>query len=280
MAAVARAPMNDDFLDSLLSDCEPTTFESSNGFSPFEFPIASMPEDKDMFTSPSITPSIVPPSMSPTQGKVKMVAPPEMKLERAPSPDSVRTAPGSPKESLKRSFEDALSKDTIESKVLKVAKEGDVAQPPGKKAKKQEDRRERKNQREKQRRTELNSLFDNMVDLLGLPKETKADKVTVLASAINTIRQLRSTIRPELLQMVNERVVFDAPVSEVCETVQAIVKREVQAQQPMQAQPKAPHVPQPVVMAPLAVVASTPCVVPASIDDLTYFDPGSVFADM
>lgn len=53
-------------------------------------------------------------------------------------------------------------------------------------------RRLRKNSREKQRRQEVNILFEALVDLLGLPAESKSDKVTILATGINTIKTLRA----------------------------------------------------------------------------------------
>ena len=40
-------------------------------------------------------------------------------------------------------------------------------------------RRERKNNREKQRRLEVNVMFDRLMDLLELPKDSKSDKVKV-----------------------------------------------------------------------------------------------------
>lgn len=277
--------LNDDFLDSLLTDCEPTTANDLvgvSGFSPFEFPIKC----NTAFTSPSITPSNVAPSMSPSQSKTISGPIPEMKLERAPSPDSVSVP-------TKRAFDDII--ECSSPKALKVTLVDGGASPkggpPATKKRKQEDRRERKNQREKQRRTELNALFDNMVDLLGLPKETKADKVTVLASAINTIRQLRSTIRPELLELVQERNLFSVPVPETCEAAQQAVKKQQEAAQhvvpvpaDVVAQPAPVRVtvvapPQPVLAA-QPVFLQQPAAPSASIDDLTYFDPGSVFADM
>lgn len=278
MTATMR--MNDDFLDTLLTDCEPTT-ANDLGFSPFEFPVS---KDNSAYTSPTITPTIVLPTMSPkTKTSSNLLIIPEMKLERAASPDSSAQHPGSPMMVIptKRAFDDIIDSSDMSSDVLKVTLDAN-GNPPTKK-RKQEDRRERKNQREKQRRTELNALFDNMVDLLGLPKETKADKVTVLASAINTIRQLRSTSSPELLELVQERTAVNVPVETTCEAAQ----QAVQKQQPVVEQLPAPS--QPVLQAqvpayheqmmyqPATPVLSAPM---PSVEDLTYFDPGSVFADM
>jgi hypothetical protein len=52
-------------------------------------------------------------------------------------------------------------------------------------------RRERKNNREKQRRLEVNIMFDRLMKMLGLPKDSKSDKVKVLSHAIETISELR-----------------------------------------------------------------------------------------
>ena len=52
-------------------------------------------------------------------------------------------------------------------------------------------RRERKNNREKQRRLEVNIMFDRLMKLLNLSKDSKSDKVKVLNQAIETIMSLR-----------------------------------------------------------------------------------------
>ena len=52
-------------------------------------------------------------------------------------------------------------------------------------------RRERKNNREKQRRLEVNIMFDRLMKMLQLPKDSKSDKVKVLNNAIETISGLR-----------------------------------------------------------------------------------------
>ena len=289
----AVAVMNDDFLDTLLTDCEPDS-ASDMGYSPFEFPISSKRDSA--YTSPSITPSIVAPTISPSQTKTLCGPIPEMELERSASPDSSAQNPGSPTCSFpsKRAFDDAFDNQEVLKVTIDDDDDDDDGVPVKGKKRKQEDRRERKNQREKQRRTELNALFDNMVDLLGLPKETKADKVTVLASAINTIRQLRSTMRPEVIQMVQERNLCKATVPETCEAAQqAVQKQQCNVAAPIQAltrpaavatRPAAPVFVAPVHAAPVYLQQpAAPVFAPpqkASIEDLTYFDPCSVFSDM
>jgi len=58
-----------------------------------------------------------------------------------------------------------------------------------------EDRRERKNKREKERRATVNILLDNLVEVLGIKPDTKADKVSILSCAITTIKKLRANCK-------------------------------------------------------------------------------------
>jgi len=67
-------------------------------------------------------------------------------------------------------------------------------------------RRLRKNSREKQRRQEVNILFEALVNLLGLPAESKSDKVTILATGINTIKTLRAHSSDDGLKKAEELV--------------------------------------------------------------------------
>ncbi|GBG33455.1 Hypothetical Protein FCC1311_096782 [Hondaea fermentalgiana] len=55
-------------------------------------------------------------------------------------------------------------------------------------------RRKRKNDREKERRSEFNAMFDKLNQLLGLPDEAKMNKISVLATTIDTIVSLQSEI--------------------------------------------------------------------------------------
>ena len=58
----------------------------------------------------------------------------------------------------------------------------------------EETRRERKNEREKQRRQEISTQFQNLVDILDIPKNSGADKVTILAKAVETIKNLKNAL--------------------------------------------------------------------------------------
>lgn len=58
----------------------------------------------------------------------------------------------------------------------------------------EETRRERKNEREKQRRQEISTQFQNLVDILDIPKNSGADKVTILAKAVETIKALKNAL--------------------------------------------------------------------------------------
>mmetsp|Transcript_19678 Transcript_19678/g.31571 ORF Transcript_19678/g.31571 Transcript_19678/m.31571 type:complete len:388 (+) Transcript_19678:136-1299(+) len=58
----------------------------------------------------------------------------------------------------------------------------------------EETRRKRKNNREKERRSEFNSMFDKLTQLLGLPDEAKMNKISLLACVIDTIGSLQTEI--------------------------------------------------------------------------------------
>lgn len=58
----------------------------------------------------------------------------------------------------------------------------------------EETRRERKNEREKQRRQEISTQFQNLVNILDIPKNSGADKVTILAKAVETIKALKNAL--------------------------------------------------------------------------------------
>ena len=63
---------------------------------------------------------------------------------------------------------------------------------PETRKRKAEDRRTRKNRREKERRTEINNLFNTMVDEFNVPKELKADKNAILRAALTSIKAAKS----------------------------------------------------------------------------------------
>ena len=72
-------------------------------------------------------------------------------------------------------------------------KEAEKESPETRK-RKAEDRRARKNKREKERRTEINNLFNTMVDEFNVPKELKADKNAILRAALDSIKAAQSSV--------------------------------------------------------------------------------------
>ena len=74
------------------------------------------------------------------------------------------------------------------------SKSVDAVESPETRKRKAEDRRTRKNKREKERRTEINNLFNTMVDEFNVPKELKADKNAILRAAVAAIKKAQEDV--------------------------------------------------------------------------------------
>lgn len=102
------------------------------------------------------------------------------KRKTAPTKPASRKSTNSSPQTIKRS-----KKDTSVSKWNDAEDEANMDE---------ETRRERKNEREKQRRQEISTQFQNLVDILDIPKNSGADKVTILAKAVETIKALKNAL--------------------------------------------------------------------------------------